>query len=206
MSHNTVIASPLLSPRSSETENNSSTSYYDGYPQRTELENYSLYLLGHLRGSRALSTTNLALWNRHFDGREEACEAVDAYVKQMTSTDSNGGCRASYRCDYEQFRFPATIIVVDCDSTIGYCQTTQKNWPVRGSCLGDQYYLTTLKFLPDTVQIAPAETGNDGTVETSNHEGSGEPSLTTDSNVEDIKGRWAFQTTLQNKGCLCLSK
>lgn len=196
ISHHKTTASPLLFPRTAA-ENGTSPGYYDGYPQRQVLENKSLYLLGHLQGSRALSTTNLALWDRHFSSEEEAREAVEEFLEQQSrggssSKETHRGCAATYSCDYDKYRFPSTIINIHCDSTRSFCETTQDNWPVRGSCLGDQYYLTALQFVPDPTP--PSVQVDD--------DGSGAAQWTD----QDITGSWIFQTSIRNKGCLCLSK
>ena len=196
ISHHKTTASPLLFPRA---ENGSSPDYYEGYPQREVLENKSLYLLGHLQGSRALSTTNLALWDGHYSDEEEACEAVKEFLEQQSKRESSNkethrGCAATYTCDYNRYRFPSTIININCDSTRSFCETTQDNWPVRGSCLGDQYYLTTLQFVPDPASPSVQDSTR------VDDDGSGSQS------DQDITGSWIFQTSLRNKGCLCLSK
>lgn len=207
ISHHKVTASPILSSDVVESgSQDNATSYYEGYPQRGELENYSLYLLGHLQGSRALSSLNLALWNQHFHSKEEACNAVSHYLQQRRSEklhsgrEPSRGCEATYKCDYDKYRFPSTLINVDCDSTASYCHTTQDNWPVRGSCLGDQYYLTTLKFMPDRAPLSPQEAG------VSDIEISGDGDLGIHTETSAITGRWIFQTSLRNKSCLCLAK
>ena len=195
-------ASPLLPSDvvKSGPDNNSSTSYYEGYPQRSELEKLSLYLLGHLQGSRALSTINLAFWNQHFDSEEEACQAVDQYLQpRRDEADKSSDCEATYKCDFNKYRFPATIIDVDCESALGYCRTTQNNWPVRGSCTGDQYDLTTLQFIRNHAPLAPISMREVTSTDESETSGDGDQAR-----PEDIPGRWVFQSSVRNKNCLCL--
>ena len=203
LSHYKATASPLSI--AVESDNDNATSYYEGYPEREELEKYSLYLLGHLQGSRALSTVNLALWNQHFRDEEQACAAVQQFlgVKQRTEShrDSSRGCQATYQCDYDPYRFPSTIINIACDaSSRGYCQTTQDSWQVRGTCLGDQYYLTTLKFVRDPT---PQPSEVEGASEVESVSGDGDRGM--ELRPEDMTGRWTFRTSLMNKACLCLS-
>ena len=193
-------AIPALNPEDELQNNPSSRSYLDGYPQEQDLEHYVQYLLSYLEHSQALSTINLALWNQHYDNREQACGAVDAFVKQRNlsaediSSETDRNCKETYRCDYDRYRFPSTIITVECGSAV--CYTMEDNWPARGACLGDQYYLTTLKFIPDTpTSVQPEQVNKDDV------SGDGESNQI---NEEDIEGRWAFQSSLANRGCLCI--
>ncbi len=199
-----TAATPVLYPVAAEVDQG--RSYLDGYPQSQELEPYAQDLIRYLQHSHALSSINLALWNRHYDNEEHACNAVDAFLKQRDPeaqklrSEIGKGCEETYRCDYDKHRFPSTLIAVECGSN-GHrtCQTTQDNWPVRGACLGDQYYLYTVKFLPDT----PISVHQEEQVSNINAEsGDGESNQ---NNEEHIQGRWTFQTSLTNRGCLCIS-
>lgn len=194
----TTTASPLF--RSSETDNNATSYIYDGYPQRQELETYSQYLLVHLKATGALSTVNLALWNRKFDNEQEASQAAEEYLVHKSSEVARG-CQADYRYNYNKYRFPSTIITVECNRTRNYCDATEEAWPTSGSCLGDKYYLTTLLFQPDIVPLSSSvheqHTGAQIVEEAS---GEFEPAF------EDLAGKWEFHTALVNRGCLCLAK
>lgn len=196
--HKTSTASPLYRP--DDTDSNS-TNYYDGYPEKQQLETYSRFLLGHFKVTGALSTANLALWNRKFDNENEASQAAAEYLLHKGG-EITRGCLASYRYDYNKYRFPSTIIVVDCNSTRNYCDATQEDWPTSGSCLGHTFYLTTLIFQPDPSPLF-------GSVDQEQHTGvqmedgaSGEFGQ----KFEDLTGKWSFETKLENKGCLCLAK
>lgn len=207
ISQHRTAGSPLLHPQSSQVDTelegtSNSTSYYDGYPQRVQLERHSQYLLGYLRESRALSTINLAMWDKHFDNEQEAREAVDKYLEHK-SREVSKGCSASYRLDYNKYRFPATIIVVECNKTRNYCDATQESWSTRGSCVGEQYYLTTLIFRPDTP--APFLQQHTG-AQIIGEEGSGELEHNTGDSIDHLTGHWGFHTTIMSRRCLCLAK
>ena len=158
---------------------NSSFNYYDGYPQQDELKEYLPYLLFHLRGSNALSTINLALWDWHFESREEACAAVDEYIKKLKNQSSDEQkerrrtCQLIYGCNYDSDRFPSTIITVDCGYS--YCETTDYNYPARGTCLEVQHFISTLRFVPD-----PTEEVEEKEAKTESGEASGEPTTIED--------------------------
>ena len=201
ISQRRAAASPVVNPRSVvDFISENATSYYEGYPQKQKLARYVPYLLGHLQGSRALSSINLALWKEHHDSEQEACAAVNSYLTQQRTLGDVGenGCRATYHCNFNKDRFPSTLIDVDCYSTRSYCVKTQNNQQVRGYCSANQYYLTTLKFVRDPTQASPQESPT-GAQE---RDGSG---LKTDlePEEEEIRGSWWFQTSLSNKGCLC---
>lgn len=215
INHYKTAASPILYPRSTVADqqrngNASSRNYYDGYPQKEELKKNLPYLLNNLRGSHALSAINLALWNTHYEDEEKACEAVDVYLKERSRDESSSNriCEASYRCDFDKYRFPSTIIAVDCDD--GYCETTEEDdWQVRGSCLGDQYYLYTMKFFPDPLPPPVVVEQVSAEVETVSDGASGEGGLgigRDEDESKEIKGKWAIQSSIRKKGCLCLAK
>lgn len=204
-----AAASPIVNPRSVvEFLSENGTSYYEGYPQKQKLERYAPYLLGHLQGSRALSSINLALWKEHHGSEQAACAAVDDYLRQQRKLGEVGGngCRATYHCNFNKDRFPSTLIDVDCHSTRSYCVRRQNNQQVRGYCSADHYYLTTLKFLRDPPQVSVQDPTQASSQESptgaQERDGSG---LKTglEPEEEEIKGSWWFQTSLSNKGCLC---
>ena len=194
-----TTATPLAIAADAEEPSTQPTpTYYDGYPQRDQLELYSLYLLSRLRANRDITSINMALWNQTFRNEQEAKKGVEDYLleQQLTwSQEVTVGCQANYKYDYNKYRFPSTLIAVDCNSTKLYCVTAHGE--PGGDCLGDKFFLTTLLFEPD--QTAPAvpeqqDTGGQVFID----EASG------DSPNEDIPGRWTFRNTLVNKGCLCL--
>lgn len=193
-SHKTT-ALPAFFPEDDQGRNYS----LDGYPQQQALENYAYYLLITLQHSSALSSINLALWNQNFANQEQACSAVDTFLRERAEEDfpveTGRGCRETYRCDYDRYRFPSTLIAVECGSVDGsFCRKTE-NRPTRGVCLGDQYGLHTLKFIPDNPE--PAAAAHQVIVSNDGASGNGE------SNHHE-EGRWGFQRTATNKGCLCV--
>ena len=204
--NNGMTAPPALFPV--EENQPPSKSYLDGYPQRQQLEQYVPYLLSYLRRSGDLSTINLALWNHSFDNKQQACEAVSAYLEKRhlggAQDSSSKHCNETYVCDYDEYRFPATLIAVQCGGGggggdgDGYCSTTRGNWPVLGTCLGDQYYLNTMQFIPDTPPALPV-------IQQVNHVASSGDGESNQNSAEPVQGRWAFQTTFTNKACLCAS-
>ena len=191
ISYHKMTALPALYPVGEDQDK----SYLDGYPQKQALENYAHYLLIILQRSDALSNINLALWNKHFDNEDQACSAVDEFIRKRAEdfrVQTGRGCKETYRCDYDSYRFPSTLIAVDCASNDGsYCSKTEDR-PARGACIGDQYGLHTLRFIPDSpipVEQRQVNSFNAASgVGESNHE----------------QGRWAFQRTTTVKGCICV--
>lgn len=192
-SHHKTSGVPLLARRSITSQNsgsnriNASSNFYDQYPQQEELKKYLPFYLGYLRTSYPRSNINLALWNRYFEGEEEACAAVQEYTEDLRR--STTGCETRYECNYDENRIPSTLISISCGD--GACISREYSQPARGSCFGDQLFLNTMKFVPSM----SAEQNR------TELEGSGGEELR-----PNRKGRWGFETIPLNQRCICLAK
>ncbi len=189
---------PRYSSRANSTEGEEASStdndFYRGYPQQEEMKDKLPYLLAHLEATDSLSLVNLALWKTRYSSQEEACSAVDKYTRKLEQA---GSCRPSYSCDYDKDRFPSTLIAMKCGES--YCGTTNYGYPVRGSCLGKQSFIMTLKFEEEQEEEEESQEGSSG-----DEDDGGE--MHHDANDLERKGTWIHERLNFSSRCSCRAK
>ena len=123
----------------------------------------------------------LKFWDREFDNRDEACAEVDAYMQTV----EENACRTGYVCDYDEGRWPSTLITLNC-SHWAPCKARTYGGNPRDTCMKSERYITVAKFKRDEQQHGPGVTGH-------------QPA----NSQNELRGKWGTAVLTMTEKCFC---
>lgn len=148
------------------------------------IDEYELYQKYHLLHISANFTDTL-----EGDNKAEACRVINQHItdRLQSKGDARDTCTPTYSCDYDQARFPATLLKVTCPRK--KCIDEKR---YRGACLPTNSDLTFLRFKEESGSDQDTTTG------AATESGSGEELY-----PELRRGKWYHHTVTLATDCYC---